>query len=208
MELSYYEKIWSNIKDKEELKKDINQKVLSLYQNKDMNLIHYIFESSSWSKYIDLSYKKSSLIEFASFLKEDTNIEELKYLLNWAENNNKKNEINHDAMHNIVLSAVLYNKINTIRFICKEQDICKIDFSYANYGIITNCFPKKDSPIKKDILKFFIVECDLKKTTELEKMAKNKKRDEILVYFNKVDLYNKINNKIPNNIIKDKKIKI
>ena len=39
-------------------------------------------------------------------------------------------------------------------------------------------------------------------------MAKNKKRDEILVYFNKVDLYNKINNKIPNNIIKDKKIKI
>lgn len=202
---------WSKEKDKNILKDMINNKIKNLYMNQQLKEVHEIF-NSEWKNYIDLSYDKGSILEFAGLIKERNEkgrtVKELKFLEEWIKNSAiDKNEF-HYAIHNILMTAVNYNRKDIIIYITKEQNIININFNYADCAIISNCFPKNNNQEKQEIFHYFMMECGLSKTPEIEKILKKHKKENILNIFDKIDLYKKISNNLIDNKPKQSKIKI
>lgn len=193
-----------------EIKEKVNTHLKFLYLNKEVTKVHEIF-NSEWSSYIDLSYEDGIILEFCGLLpdykKTGYPIEELKFLVNQIEKQGQDKNLFKKAIHNILLSAVFYNNIKMINYITKEQKISEIDFSYGDGEIINNCFPKNNNPIKKEIMNYFILECNLKKTPEIESVLKKNKKKKILKVFEKISFYQELNEKLPKNenkVIKNK----
>lgn len=202
---------WEKEKNIVSLKNDINYKIKSLYMNSNIIEVHEIF-NSKWSTHIDLTYENGSILEFAALMKEYNEkgkvINELKFLEKYIEDSKIDKNSFHNAIHNILLTAINYNKKDLIIHITKEQNLIKIDFNYCECALINNCFPKNNNQIKKDIFNYFIMECQLTKTPEIEKVLKKKKREDILKIFDKIALYQKISDNLSGDKIKDKKLKI
>lgn len=198
---------WEKENSKEELINQVSEKVRLLYMNSQLSEIEQIF-NSKFEQYIDLEFKEGSIVEFCALMKDYKKtgqpIEELKKLVSLIEQQSLNKDIFKKPIHNILLTAVSFNNINMIVYITKEQKICEVDFSYAECAIINNCFPKNNNSTKKDILNYFIIECDLRKTPEIEKILKEKKRKDIIEVLDKVDTYQKMNQKYPD---KDNKVK-
>lgn len=209
--MQYIFNTWEKEKNQVELKEKINAHLRNLYMNKEITKAHEIFDSK-WCSYIDLSYKEGSILEFCALLpdfkKTGFPIEELKFLIGKIEEKNLNRDLFKNAIHNILLTAVSYNNIDMIVYITKEQKICDIDFSYADCAIINNCFPKNNNPTKKEILKYFIIEGNLKNTPEIEASLKKNKRTDILKTFEKIKFYQDLSKKLDGNKEKDKKLKI
>lgn len=209
--MQYIFDTWEKEKNPIELKERVNAHLRFLYMNKEVSKAHEIFDSK-WSSYIDLSYKEGSILEFCALLpdykKTGYPIEELKFLIDKIETQKQNKDLFKQAIHNILLNAVSYNNINMIVYITKEQKISDIDFTYADCAIITNCFPKNNNPTKKEIIKYFIMECNLRNTVEIEAKLKKGKRTDILKVFEKINFYQYLSQKLSDNKSKDKKMKI
>lgn len=208
--MDYFFNILEQEKDKEERKNKINEKIRHLYMNKDVDSVHKIF-NSKWESEIDLSYKEGVFLEFAGLLypgKENNNIKEIKYLIEKIEEKNIDKNLFKTAMHNILLNAINFNNMSLIKYVIKEQTLVDIDFSYHDYCIVTNCLPKNNSLIKKDILNYFIIEGELRLNSDLEKILKKVKKTDVIDNLKKIDFYNQLNTKIGDNnsVIKRNKI--
>lgn len=205
--MEYIFKKWEKENSKEELMNQVSEKVRQLYMNNQISEVHKIL-NSKWEQYIDLEFKEGSILEFCALTKDyhktGKPIEELKILVNLVEKQNLSKDIFKKVIHNILLTAVSYNNIKMIVYLTKEQKVCEIDFSYENCAILNNCFSKNNNMTKKDILNYFIIECNLRKTPEIEIILKEKKRKDIIEVLDKVDNYQKMSHKFP---IKDDKIK-
>jgi hypothetical protein len=203
--------IWEKEKNSTELKEKINYQLKHLYMNSEPEKAKQIF-NSKWSSYIDLSYKEGSILEFCAIMREKNNsgktIKELKFLISKIEEERLNPDLFKKAIHNILLTAVFYNNMKMIVYITKEQKLCNIDFTYAECAILNNCFPKNNSSAKKDIVKYFIMECGLRITPKIEKILEKKKRTDILTIFEKISFYQLLSQKIPESKSKDKKLKI
>lgn len=212
-----YFKNWLKEKDNNKLIKDINYKIKSLYMNNEIKEVHEIF-NSQWNQYIDLSYDNGSILEFAGLLKEFKEpgkaLKEIKFLIDYIEQSKDSTTINtnkekyYNAIHNILLTAINFNKKDILVYITKEQALVEIDFNYANCALITNCFPKNNNQTKKEIFNYFIMECNLKRNEEIEKALRKVKREDILEIFDKIELYSKISNKLNDDKPISKKLKI
>lgn len=219
-------KSWKKEKDQNQLKIDINQKIKILYMNGNIEDAHSIF-NSEWKSYIDLSYDNGSILEFAGLIKEYKEkgkaLKEIKFLIDFIEHNVKNDITNinliqdkkefletkyHNSIHNILLTAINFNKKDIILYITKEQSLVEIDFTYSECALITNCFPKNNSQIKKEIFNYLIMECNLRRTPEIESVLKKLKKEEILEVFDKIELYSKISNNLNDEKLKTKKLKI
>lgn len=202
---------WEKENSKEELINKVSEKVRMLYMNNQVSEVKKIL-NSKFEQYVDLEFKQGSILEFCALMKDYKKtgqpIEELKVLTGLIEKQNLNKDIFKKAMHNILLTAVSYNNINMIVYITKEQKICEIDFSYENCAILKNCFPKNNNALKKDILNYFIIECNLRKTPEIENILKENKRKDIIEVLDKVDTYQKMNRKYPEKDNKAKRQKI
>lgn len=202
---------WEKEKDIVKLKDEINHKIKNLYMNSNIIEAHEIF-NSKWNYYIDLTYNNGSILEFAALMKEYNEkgkvIKELKFLEKYIEDSKDDKTKFYHAIHNILLTAIMYNKKDIIIYITKEQDLVKIDFNYAKCALISSCFTKNNSQIKKEIFNYFIMECNLTKTPEIEKMLKKEKKENILKIFEQIALYQKISDNLLGNKGKEKKLKI
>lgn len=208
--MDYFFKTLDKEKDKEEIKQKINEKIRHLYMNKDVESVHKIF-NSKWESEIDLNYKEGSFLEFAGLLysnKESNPIKELKFLIEKIENRNIDKNLFKQCIHNILLTAINFNNLNLIKYIIKEQKLVEIDFSYNNYSIVTNCLPKNNSLVKKDILNYFIIEGELRLNDELEKVLKKFKKKDIIDDLKKIEFYNQLSSKITNSTTTVKRKKI
>ena len=123
-------------------------------------------------------------------------------------NNAINKEKYYNAIHNILLKPINFNKKDILVYITKEQALVEIDFNYANCALITNCFPKNNNQTKKEIFNYFIMECNLKRNEEIEKALRKVKREDILEIFDKIELYSKISNKLNDDKPISKKLKI
>jgi hypothetical protein len=148
-------------KSKEEIN-NIHYQIRHLYINKNIEEAKELLLKEE--KYIDVGFKNGSFLEFAATNKDERKaIETLNFLIDLAKKNNQLKNIKSETIHNILLAAIFYNHLNVVKWCIKEQKICEIDFSYANYGIIKNCCTKKESKQKLEILIYFITDANLKK---------------------------------------------
>lgn len=181
---------------KEDIPLMLHEKLKFSYRNKDIKSAHTILDSS-WKNYIDLSIEKSSVFEFVCLLK-DPNLIELQYFIKWADNHHQLKNIHVEAISNNLLVAIHYNNINLVKYLTQESFFPKVDFSYANYAIIKQCFPNNTSIIKENIFKYFITDCSLEKDKFIENFLRKQKKDYIIDWFNKRELFKSLENTIDN----------
>lgn len=213
-EIEYIMDKWKKEEDKEvkNMSDIINNTIKRLYISNQINMVHSIFKSK-WIKYIDIAYDNGSILEFAGLIKDKKEsineiIHIIKYIENKEDDKKQNNKKYYKAIHNILMEAVNGNKKELIDYITKEQSLIKIDFRYENYAIIKNCIKQNNNPKKEEILYYFITECELKKTIEIEKILKRNKKEDMLELFDKIELYNELRKNLINNKENKKRIKI
>lgn len=206
---------WFEQIDKQLKKKDcdifsitdsINQKLIHLYMNKNIHDAQLLLESDL-KKYIDLSFKASSALEFISLL-YDPNLEHVHYFLNWAKENNQLNHIHSQAIQNSILNAVNYNKLNLIDLLNHYEGLPPIDLSYCEYAAVTNCIPVIFNPKKEAIFQYFITQCSLESNPIIERCMKKNKREDMSIWFNTLKLKHQLDNGLNDNLNVKQKIKI
>lgn len=193
-------------KSKEEIN-HIHEKIKQLYINKNIEEAKELLLKEE--KYIDIGFKNGSFLEFAAIHKDERKaVENLNFLINLAKKNNQLKNLKNETIHNILLTAIICNQLNVVKWCVKEQKICEIDFSYDNYGIIKNCCPKNENKKKLEILIYLITDANLKKNKEIENILKKQNKLDYLEYFEKYEYYQQIEKKLSNHTTKSKKIKI
>lgn len=192
--------------DIESIKESINQKLLHLYMNKNTQEAQLLL-NSDLTKYIDLSFKESGVLEFISLL-YDPNLEHIHYFLNWAKENNQLKNIHSKAIQNSVLNAVNYNKLNLIDLLNYYEELPPIDLSYCEYAAVTNCILAVFNPKKEATLQYFITQCNLTLNPIIKKRLKKHKREDMEKWFDTLKLKNTLDNGLNDNLSIKNKIKI